>query len=218
MIIADPKTHDEWLECRKKGIGGSDAACVLGINKYKSNVQLWKEKTGILQPKDISDKPAVAYGKNAESHLRELFALDFPNYDIEYHEYRMYANDKYPFIYATLDGELTDKKTNSKGILEIKTTTINNSAQWDEWNGRIPDNYYIQVLHQMLSTGYDFVILKAHIRYFKNGDLYTSTSTRHYSINRIEEKESMDMLLKAEIEFWEHVQNKSEPALILPDI
>lgn len=216
MIIADPQTHDEWLECRKKGIGGSDAACVLGTNKYKSNVQLWKEKTGILHPKDISDKPAVVYGKNAESHLRELFALDFPNYEIEYHEYRMYGNDKYPFIYATLDGELTDKSTSSKGILEIKTTTINNSLQWGEWDGGIPQNYYIQVLHQMIATGYDFVILKAHIRHFKNGDLYVST--RHYSINRDEEKESIDMLLRAEIEFWEHVQNKSEPALILPEI
>ncbi len=215
MILADPKTHDEWLECRKKGIGGSDAACVLGMNKYKSNVQLWREKTGILQPKDISDKPAVVYGKNAESHLRKLFALDFPNYEIEYHEYRMYANDKYSFIYATLDGELIDKN-GQKGILEIKTTTINNSNQWGEWDGGIPDNYYIQVLHQMLATGYDFVIVKAHIRYFKNGDLYTST--RHYRIDRDEEKESMDMLLKAEIDFWEHVQNKSEPALILPKI
>ena len=103
MILADPKTHDEWLSARCAGIGGSDAACVLGMNKYKTNVQLWKEKTGITVPKDISDKPAVAYGKQAEFHLRELFALDFPQYDIEYHEYRMYANDNYPFIFATLD-------------------------------------------------------------------------------------------------------------------
>ena len=68
MILADPKTHDEWLSARCAGIGGSDAACVLGMNKYKTNVQLWKEKTGITVPKDISDKPAVAYGKNAEIH------------------------------------------------------------------------------------------------------------------------------------------------------
>lgn len=215
MIIADPKTYDEWLECRKNGIGGSDAACVMGLNKYKSNLQLWREKAGILQPKDISDKPAIIYGKKAESYLRELFSLDFPNFKIEYHEYRMYANDEYPFIYATLDGELIDEIC-KKGILEIKTTTINNSVQWSEWDERIPDNYYIQVLHQMLATGYEFVILKAHIRYFKNGDLYTST--RHYKIDRDDEKESMKILLNAEIKFWEHVKNKSEPALILPDI
>ena len=144
MILADPKTHDEWLSARCAGIGGSDAACVLGMNKYKTNVQLWQEKTGVFKPKDISNKPAVAYGKNAEIHLRELFRLDFPQYDIEYHEYRMYANDKYPFIFATLDGELTDE-SGKKGILEIKTTTIQNSSQWDEWNLQIFETASIEM-------------------------------------------------------------------------
>ena len=46
MIIADPKNREEWLNARKKGIGGSDAACIIGLNKYKSNVRLWDEKTG----------------------------------------------------------------------------------------------------------------------------------------------------------------------------
>lgn len=215
MILADPETNDEWLAARQSGIGGSDAACVLGINKYKTNVRLWEEKTGIFKPNDISDKPAVAYGKRAESHLRELFRLDFPEYDVEYHAYRMYANDEYPFIFATLDGELTSR-SGEKGILEIKTTTIQNSAQWEEWDGGIPQNYYIQVLHQMLATGYIFAIVKAHIRYFKNGVLYTAT--RHYYIRRDEEKESMDILLEAEVRFWKHVQNKTKPALILPEI
>jgi len=215
MILADPKTHDEWLSARCAGIGGSDAACVLGMNKYKTNVQLWKEKTGITVPKDISDKPAVAYGKQAEFHLRELFALDFPQYDIEYHEYRMYANDNYPFIFATLDGELTDE-SGKKGILEIKTTTIQNSSQWDEWDGGVPQNYYIQVLHQMLATCWNFAVLKAHIRYFKNNDI--CTATRHYFIDRNEVQEDIKTLLEAEIKFWEHVQNKTKPALILPEI
>lgn len=215
MILADPKSHDEWISTRKSGIGGSDAACVIGLNKYKSNVQLWQEKTGISQPEDISNKPAVVYGKHAESHLRELFALDFPQYDIEYHEFRMYANEKYPFIFATLDGELTDE-TGKKGILEIKTTTIQNSSQWEEWDGGVPQNYYIQLLHQLIATGWNFAILKAHIRYFKNNDIYTST--RHYFINRDEVFEDMKILIESECKFWEHVKNKTKPALILPEI
>ncbi|MDE5859902.1 MAG: YqaJ viral recombinase family protein [Oscillospiraceae bacterium] len=36
--------YEEWLEYRKKGIGGSDASVVCGINKYKSPVELWLEK------------------------------------------------------------------------------------------------------------------------------------------------------------------------------
>ena len=37
--------YEEWLELRKKGIGGSDASIVCGINKYKSPVELWLDKT-----------------------------------------------------------------------------------------------------------------------------------------------------------------------------
>ena len=64
------------MEERKKGIGASDAACVLGRNPYKTNVELWEEKTGIRQSEDISDKPHVKYGTEAEQYLRELFRLD----------------------------------------------------------------------------------------------------------------------------------------------
>ena len=118
------------MEERKKGIGASDAACVLGRNPYKTNVELWEEKTGIREPEDISDKPHVKYGTEAEQCLRELFRLDFPEYDVTYEPYKMIANLKnYPFLFATLDGALTEKNTGKKGILEIKTTEILNSTQ-----------------------------------------------------------------------------------------
>lgn len=216
MILSDPKTHEEWLKARKLGIGGSDAACIIGANKYKSNTQLWREKTGIIEPEDISDKPAVAYGKAAESYIRELFKLDYPEYDIDYHEYRMYANDDYLFIFATLDGEITDTITSEKGVLEIKTTTIQNTNQWDEWDGKIPDSYYAQVLHQLIATGWDFVILRAYIRYYKNSEIHATV--RDYRINRSEEIDSINCLISAEVKFWESIKIRKEPARILPEI
>ena len=84
MIIADPKNREEWLNARKKGIGGSDAACIIGLNKYKSNVRLWDEKAGLQKPEDVSEKPAVIYGKEAEAAVRRLFILDHPEYDVIY--------------------------------------------------------------------------------------------------------------------------------------
>jgi len=106
MILADPTTRTEWLQCRRQGIGGSDAGCITGANPWKSARQLWREKTGVDKPDDISDKPAVKFGKEAEQHLRALFLLTYPQYTCEYHEFRMYANDRLPFIFATLDGEV----------------------------------------------------------------------------------------------------------------
>lgn len=48
------KSREEWLAARKNYIGGSDASAVLGMNPYKTNLELWKEKTGIVQPEDLS--------------------------------------------------------------------------------------------------------------------------------------------------------------------
>ena len=214
-MVLKPETHQEWLEQRKCGIGGSDAGTVLGVNKYKSNVELWLEKTGQSEPEDISDKPAVKFGKFAEQHLRELFKQDFPDYKVDYHEFWMYQNDKYPFIYATLDGELT-APDGSKGILEIKTTTIQNKSQWDEWEDKIPDSYYAQVLHQLVATGWNFAILKAYIRYYKDGEL--RVSIRHYRIDRKDKEAEMQYLIEHESKFWACVKSKTRPALLLPEI
>ena len=111
MILADPKNHEEWIKARATGIGGSEAGCILGMNKYKTNLTLWREKKGLVKPEDVSEKSAVRYGKEAEAYIRKLFQLDYPEYEVDYNEFRMYATKKHPFIFATLDGELTDKET-----------------------------------------------------------------------------------------------------------
>lgn len=214
MIIM-PKNRSEWLECRKNGIGGSDAGSVLGVNKYKNNVELWREKTGKCTPEDISDKPVVIFGKRAEEHLRELFRLDYPKYQVDYHEFYMYVNDLCPFIFATLDGEITDEK-GRRGILEIKTTTIQNKLRWDEWEDKIPESYYVQILHQLAATGWDFAILKAYIRYYRDGVL--RVAIRHYFIEREEVSADIEQLIAEEKKFWKCVTDNKEPALILPDI
>ena len=43
-----PSSHEEWLEDRRKGIGGSDVGALLGLNKYKSPYTLWAAKSGLL--------------------------------------------------------------------------------------------------------------------------------------------------------------------------
>ena len=155
--------REDWLKHRTK-IGGSDASAILGKNPYKTNVELWKDKAFHLMPEDISDKEVVRFGKESEAAIRRLFALDFPQYKVTYDEFGMIANEPdCPFIFATLDGELTDSD-GRKGILEIKTTEVRRSLDRKKWDGQVPDYYYAQIVHQLLATGYDFAILKARIR------------------------------------------------------
>ena len=219
MILADPTTREEWLKARTQGIGGSDAGCIVGANPWKSARQLWKEKTGVDKPDDISDKPAVRFGKEAEQHLRALFLLTYPQYTCEYHEFRMYANDRLPFIFATLDGELTDQD-GRRGILEIKTTTIQNARQWDEWDDdNIPQHYFFQVVHQFLSCEWaEFAELFAHIRYYHGEEI--RATLRKYHMERTDKNvvEVMQYLEEREIQFYKQWQDGTEPPYTLPEI
>ena len=221
-MILKPSDHSAWLEARKRGLGGSDAGAVIGANKYRSNVDVWNEKTGAVTSMDISDKPAVKFGKLAERHIRALFALEHPEMTVEYHEFYMYFQPARPWLYATLDGELTDEN-GRRGILEIKTATIQNAAQWDEWRDpktkaeRIPDSYYAQCLHQLAATGWDFVTLFAYIRRgYRNARYTAHVLTRH--IEREDVQEEIEYLIDRERSFWDCVQRKERPALILPTI
>lgn len=209
-------SRDEWLEARSNYIGGSDASAVIGLNPYKTNLELWQEKAGIVQPEEISDKPYVRYGTQAEMHLRGLFRLDFPEYQVEYIENNLWLNDKYPFAHASLDGWLTDQD-GRKGILEIKTTNILQSMQKEKWDNKIPDNYYIQILHYLMVTEFEFAVLKAQLKYeFQGGEIMLQT--KHYKIERTEVQEDIDYLIQKESEFWECVKNNKKPALLLPEI
>jgi putative phage-type endonuclease len=215
-VIIPIESREEWLKTRKvQGIGGSEAGCVLGVNKYQSNVDLWELKTGKREAPDLSDNSAVQFGKFAEPLLRELFKQDYPEYSVDYHEFWMYVNEKYPFIFATLDGEIT-ASDGGRGILEIKTTTIQNKSQWDEWENKIPDSYYAQILHQLTATGWDFAILKAYIRYHVDGEV--RVTIRHYRIDRKDVESDIEYLIQEESKFWKSVQEKKMPALKLPNI
>lgn len=211
------KSKKEWLQNRINGIGGSDASSIVGLNPYKNNIDLWSLKTGRSQIEDISDKPYVKYGTKAETHLRALFRLDHPEYVVKHSENTMLVDDEYPFLYASLDGELVEKNTKRKGILEIKTTNILQSMQKEKWKDKIPENYYIQVLHYLMVTGWDFVILVAQLKSEFNNTIYKQT--KEYKIERKDVEEDIKYLKNEEIKFWnEYVIADKIPNLILPEI
>lgn len=207
--------HDEWLKHRTK-IGGSDASAILGKNPYKTNVELWKDKAFHLMPEDISDKPYVKYGTEAEKYLRELFKMDYPQYEMFYEENNMWTNDAYPFAHASLDGWLKDE-AGRMGVWECKTTNILQSRQKEKWDHRLPENYYIQILHYLMVTEFEFVELKAQLKsVFSDGSVYLQT--RHYHIERSDVEADITYLAEEERKFWTCVENMKAPPLVLPEI
>lgn len=208
----------EWLKARLRGIGASEASAVIGCNPYMSNTDLWKIKTRRKVAPDISSNAHVAYGHAAEAPIRELFALDYPEYEVLYGgQFDMVHNVDYPWLFATLDGRLIEKATGRKGILEIKTTEILRSMAREKWRDGVPQNYYCQLCHQLLATGFDFAVLHAQLKREWDGEIKTTRQT--YFIERDEVRDDLDYLLGEEIKFWtEYVQKDREPPLILPPI
>lgn len=214
-VLVACSDRDEWLEERYKGIGGSDASTTLGVNPWMSNDRLWEEKTGRIIPEDISDNEAVKYGTEAEEPLRVLFALDYPQYQVRHTENALLRNKSLPFLQVSLDGQLIDGQ-GRHGVLEIKTTTIRQAYQWRNWNNKVPQNYYCQLLHAMLVTGFEFAVLKVQIKSTYEDE--ERISIKHYHFERKDEIESMKVLLRAERRFWTYVEKDERPPLILPSI
>lgn len=206
-ILHDPETREEWLSYRAEGIGASEAGAVLGINPYCTARQLWERKTHRAPRPDLSANAAVNFGIAAEEHIRALWALMHPGWTVEHHALRMYGRGH---MYATLDGEITDPE-GRRGILEIKTATPH---IWREWDGRIPDAYYAQLLHQLaVCPAAEFAILVGFLR-GTNG-----ASWREYTVVRAACEEEIQYLIDQEERFWrEHIEADVPPPDILPTI
>lgn len=203
MILGSQK---EWLANRKKGLGGSDIAAVVGLNPWMSNTELWEYKTGRKEPRDLSGNELVQYGHDAEPLLRDLFALDHPEYIVGYAENNSFTNTDFPWAVASLDGWLTDRE-GRRGILEIKTT----QKKWDK--DKIPDNYFCQVLFYMAVYEADFAIVKCQYKWDIDGEVFAYTS--HYKIERKDVQQDIEYLMRKGSEFWELVKRDERPALTL---
>lgn len=195
--------HDieHWHHLRGKGLGGSDAAIVLGISPYKTKYELWEEKTG-QRKNEFKGNEATDKGNRLEPLLFNLFKELYLQYQVIDTKDFSLSNKKCPFYRANLDGALVDQD-GRKGILELKTTTIQNKKMLDEWkDNKIPQNYYCQVLHYLACTGFEFAVLYclADIPWGDNENGSQQTFVRY--IERIDVLDDINLLVKKEMEFW----------------
>jgi putative phage-type endonuclease len=166
--------HDDWLQHRTTGIGGSDAGGILNLNsKYSSPLAVWMDKTGRSIPDDLSGNEAIWFGNTMEAIIRREFVapyiLEKMGIEVEVidptHMYRSIEN---PFMSINTDGFLRIEYMNynkEAGMsepqeklvgLEIKTGNSYVLSQWGGVNGdEIPDSYYAQDQHYMAGTGLD---------------------------------------------------------------
>lgn len=182
----------EWLEWRRKGIGGSDAAAVAGVSRWKSPVAVWMDKTGQIEHEEAGE---AAYWGNT---LEEVVAKEFTirtGLKVRKNN-NMLQHPEYPFMLANVDREIVGQKVG----LECKTTSIFNKDEWAD--DKVPDAYYIQCQHYMAVTGYTGWWIACLI----GGNQFV-----HKLVER--DQELIDQLIQIETEFWQHVVDGVMPAV-----
>lgn len=199
-------SESEWLELRKSGIGGSDAASIAGINKWASPVVMYMEKLGLYERKAAGE--AASWGNILEPVVREHFKKAVNEERAEQglsplkvvHRMAIFAHDEHDFIRTNLDG-LCYCEELGKGIVEIKTAS---EYLKEEWEGEdVPNSYFIQVQHNMLVMNVNYAYLAVLI----GGNKY-----KHYFIER--DQELIDYLINIESNFWNnHILTKIPPEM-----
>lgn len=182
LISTISLSYEEWLEYRKKSIGGSDCATIIGLNKFKSPYSLWAEKKGYFDNLS-NDTEIMRQGRDLEEYVAQRFC-EATGKKVRKRNYIFLHND-YDFISANIDREIVGENAG----LECKTTSVYNKADFE--NGEIPDYYYCQCMHYMAVMGYDKMYLAV---------LVLSKGFYWFEIQR-DEKE-IETLLKMEIEWW----------------
>lgn len=140
---------DEWQQWRRtvKTIGGSDAAAVVGLSPYKSPYSLWAEKTGAMEPEDISEKEAVRLGNDLEDYVAQRWS-EATGKKVR-RDRAILTNPEYPFAHANIDRAVVGEPDAG---LECKTTSSFDIIRGLR-DGEIPDTWYCQCQHYMMLTG-----------------------------------------------------------------
>lgn len=190
---------DDWLNFRSVGIGGSDVSSIMGINRYRSPVEVWLEKTGRAMPDDLSGNEAVEWGNRLEAMVRLKFAEGHPELEVATVDGTLVAKGR-DWAHANLDGRVVDE-SGEWGVLEIKTAGAARSSDWEDG---VPDYYLAQVTHYLSVTGWKYAWVAALI----GGQHYVE-----YRVDRDEEDvEAVDATVDT---FWhEFVEGDVMPAVI----
>lgn len=137
-------TREQWLDIRRKSIGGSDAAAIVGLNPYSSPFSVWADKRGMLPP--VEDNEAMRIGRDLEDYVAHRFC-EATGKKVSRKNAIIYNTD-YPFAHANVDRLIVGERAG----LECKTTSVLNLKKFQD--GDYPANYYVQCQHYMMVTGY----------------------------------------------------------------
>jgi putative phage-type endonuclease len=183
------------LENRSKGIGASESAIVLGISKFKTPYRLWMEKTGKIEPDDISALPHIHFGNLMEPVVAAEYSRRL-NCKLINLKNTMYHKE-YKYLLCHLDRKIVAIPK----ALECKYSLYGGEEWGESGSQSVPFDYLIQVQHQLAVTGY----IQGDLAAFIGVDFYVYPFERDSSI--------IDKIIIEAANFWSCVEKDIAPPL-----
>lgn len=191
-ITSANMTREEWLKERKKGIGGSDAAAIMGANPYSSPLTVYLDKLNLLPEKEISE--AMRQGTDLEEYVAKRF-VEASGKKVRNCN-KILVSNEYPWMLANIDRTIVGEDAG----LECKTTSIFNKHDFE--SGEVPVTYQWQCQHYMAVTGCQRWYLAV---------LVLSKGFYIYQVDRNDQL--IKLLIDEERAFWEEHVLKNIPPL-----
>jgi putative phage-type endonuclease len=127
----------EQLAERKNYLGASEIAAVMGISQFKTPLQVYAEKVGLIEPPDLSDIEAVEIGSDLEDYVAKKFEKK-SGFKVR-RDNRDFKHKQYPYIVGHLDRWILSEDA----LLECKTTSAWNAKKWKD--EEMPREYIAQI-------------------------------------------------------------------------
>ena len=192
LVITIGLEKEKWLQCRKKGITGTDAGAITGMNPYVSAFSVYQDK--ITEETSDFDNESMRQGRDLEEYVAQRFSEET---GLKVRKANaIFQNEEHPIMLADFDRLIVGQKAG----LECKTVSPYSADKWKD--GAIPLHYQMQVQHYLAVSGYNCWYIAALI------------FGKEFIIRKIErDEEIIQYLIAIEERFWnEHVL-----ARVMPD-
>jgi putative phage-type endonuclease len=190
-------SRNDWLAVRRTGIGGSDAAAAVGLNPYRSALELWLEKTGrdagLARPDPLDTSEPVYWGTLLEPIVATAYTHQTGNRVRKVNAVLQHPTR--PFMLANLDREIV-------GVPDVQILECKTAGEFGArlWRDGVPEYVQLQVQHQLAVTGR------------RAADVAVLLCGQQLAVHRIErDDELIARLIPLEAQFWHYVETDTPP-------
>lgn len=205
-IHTNHMSREDWLEYRKRGIGGSEMSAILGMSKWSSPYSVWAEKLGFTAAREASE--AMRQGTDLEEYVAQRFS-EKSGLKVQ-RKNAFIMNDNYPHIFGNIDRKICGQNAG----LECKTTSPYNQNLFTP--GEFPRQYYAQCVTYLAVTEYErwylaVLIFGTDFKVYQLTTIADDTCPIWCDASLYVDKSEFAALKDAAEGFWHYVETETPP-------